>query len=150
MSAQMQVSPRGRALIEKFEGLRLTAYQDMVGVWTIGYGHTGRDVKAGMTITQQQAEQLLINDLAQFERGVNDLVTVQINQNQFDALVSFSYNLGVGALQKSTLLRLLNAGSYQPAADEFPRWNRAGGNVVAGLARRRYAERQLFLTLISE
>ena len=141
---------RGIDLIKQFEGLRLTAYQDMVGVWTIGYGHTGRDVKAGMTITQQQAEQLLINDLAQFERGVNDLVTVQINQNQFDALVSFSYNLGVGALQKSTLLRLLNAGSYQPAADEFPRWNRAGGNVVAGLTRRRYAERQLFLTPISE
>ena len=141
---------RGIDLIKQFEGLRLAAYQDMVGVWTIGYGHTGPDVKPGLVITQQQAEQLLINDLAQFERRVNDLVTVQINQNQFDALVSFSYNLGVGALQKSTLLRLLNAGSYQPAADEFPRWNRAGGNVVAGLTRRRYAERQLFLTPMME
>jgi lysozyme len=150
MKTHKITSPRGIDLIKQFEGLRLTAYQDMVGVWTIGYGHTGPDVKPGLTITQQRAEQLLINDLVQFERGVNDLVTVQINQNQFDALVSFTYNLGVGSLQKSTLLRLLNAGSYQPAADEFPRWNRAGGNVVAGLARRRYAERQLFLTLISE
>ena len=150
MKNNKSTSQRGIDLIKQFEGLRLTAYQDMVGVWTIGYGHTGPDVKPGLTITQQQAEQLLINDLVQFERRVNDLVTVQINQNQFDALVSFSYNLGVGALQKSTLLRLLNAGSYKPAADEFPRWNRAGGNVAAGLTRRRYAERQLFLTPISE
>ena len=146
MAGHKITSPRGIGLIKQFEGLRLTAYQDMVGVWTIGYGHTGPDVKPGLTITQQQAEQLLINDLVQFERRVNDLVTVQINQNQFDALVSFAYNLGVGALQKSTLLRLLNAGSYKPAADEFPRWNRAGGNVVAGLTRRRYAERQIFLS----
>lgn len=150
MTGHKTTSQRGLSLIRQFEGLRLAAYQDMVGVWTIGYGHTGPDVTPGLAITQQRAEQLLINDLVQFECGVNDLVTVQINQNQFDALVSFAYNLGVGALQKSTLLRLLNAGSYKPAADEFPRWNRAGGNVVAGLTRRRYAERQLFLTPISE
>lgn len=150
MSGRKITNLRGIDLIKQFEGLRLTAYQDVVGVWTIGYGHTGPDVTPGLAITQQRAEQLLINDLAQFERGVNDLVTVQINQNQFDALVSFAYNLGVGALQKSTLLRLLNAGSYKPAADEFPRWNRAGGNVVAGLTRRRYAERQLFLTPVME
>ena len=135
-----------RALIEKFEGLRLTAYQDMVGVWTIGYGHTGPDVKAGLTITQQQAEQLLINDLARFNNGVNALVTVKINQNQFDALISFSYNLGLGSLQQSTLLRLLNAGNFQAAADQFPRWDRAGGKEVAGLLARRNAERALFLT----
>ena len=145
MKNTRKTGPAGIDLIKQFEGQRLTAYQDIVGVWTIGYGHTGPDVKPGLNITQQQAEQLLINDLARFARDVNDLVTVQINQNQFDALVSFAYNLGVGALQKSTLLRLLNAGSYQPAADEFPRWNRAGGNVVAGLTRRRAAERQLFL-----
>ena len=117
---QLSCSPRGRALIEKFEGLRLTAYQDMVGVWTIGYGHTGPDVKAGLTITQQQAEQLLINDLARFNNGVNALVTVKINQNQFDALISFSYNLGLGSLQQSTLLRLLNAGNFQAAAILIP------------------------------
>jgi lysozyme len=143
---QLSCSPRGRALIEKFEGLRLTAYQDMVGVWTIGYGHTGPDVKAGLTITQQQAEQLLINDLARFNNGVNALVTVKINQNQFDALISFSYNLGLGSLQQSTLLRLLNAGNFQAAADQFPRWDRAGGKEVAGLLARRNAERALFLT----
>jgi lysozyme len=131
---------------QAFEGLRLTAYQDMVGVWTIGYGHTGPDVKAGLTITQQQAEQLLINDLARFNNGVNALVTVKINQNQFDALISFSYNLGLGSLQQSTLLRLLNAGNFQAAADQFPRWDRAGGKEVAGLLARRNAERALFLT----
>ena len=145
MGAQMQVSPRGRTLIQKFEGLRLTAYQDMVGVWTIGYGHTGPDVKAGMTITLQQAEQLLINDLARFEKGVNALVQTPISQNQFDALVSFSYNLGLGSLQQSTLLRLLNAGNFQAAADQFPRWDHAGGKKVAGLTARRAAERQIFL-----
>ena len=150
MMNKRKTSPAGIELIKGFESCQLAAYLCPAGKWTIGYGHTGPDVKPGLTITQQQAEQLLINDLVQFERRVNDLVTVQINQNQFDALVSFSYNLGVGALQKSTLLRLLNAGSYQPAADEFPRWKRAGGNVVAGLTRRRYAERQLFLTPISE
>lgn len=150
MSGNKTTGQRGRSLICQFEGLRLTAYRDMVGVWTIGYGHTGPDVKPGLMITQQQADQLLINDLVRFERGVNVLVTVKLNQNQFDALVSFAYNLGLGALQNSTLLRLLNDGNYQAAADQFPRWNRAGGNVVAGLARRRYAERELFLTPMME
>ena len=146
MKNNKSTSQRGIDLIKLFEGLRLTAYQDMVGVWTIGYGHTGPDVKAGLTITQQQAEQLLINDLARFNNGVNALVTVKINQNQFDALISFSYNLGLGSLQQSTLLRLLNAGNFQAAADQFPRWDRAGGKEVAGLLARRNAERALFLT----
>ena len=139
-------SPTGRAMIAGFEGLRLTAYQDIVGVWTIGYGHTGPDVKPGLAITRQQADQLLVNDLARFERGVNALVTVRLNQNQFDALVSFSYNLGLSSLQGSTLLRLLNAGNFQAAADQFPRWNRAGGKEVAGLTRRRAEERKLFMS----
>jgi lysozyme len=139
-------SPTGRAMIASFEGLRLTAYQDIVGVWTIGYGHTGPDVKPGLAITRQQADQLLVNDLARFERGVNALVTVRLNQNQFDALVSFSYNLGLSSLQGSTLLRLLNAGNFQAAADQFPRWNRAGGKEVAGLTRRRAEERKLFMS----
>lgn len=146
MMEKLKTSAAGRALIAKFEGLRLTAYQDMVGVWTIGYGHTGPDVKPGLVITQQQADQLLVNDLAKFERGVNALVTVKIKQSQFDALVSFSYNLGLGSLQQSTLLRLLNAGNFQAAADQFLRWNRAGGHVVAGLSRRRAAERDMFLS----
>ena len=139
-------SPTGRAMIASFEGLRLTAYQDIVGVWTIGYGHTGPDVKPGLAITRQQADQLLVNDLARFERGVNALVTVRLNQNQFDALVSFSYNLGLSSLQGSTLLRLLNAGNFQAAADQFLRWNRAGGKEVAGLTRRRAEERKLFMS----
>ncbi len=143
---QLSCSQNGQVLIEKFEGLRLTAYQDMVGVWTIGYGHTGPDVKPGLVISQQQAAQLLINDLARFNNGVNALVTVKLNQNQFDALVSFSYNLGLGSLQNSTLLRLLNAGNFQAAADQFPRWDRASGKEVAGLLARRNAERALFLT----
>ena len=134
------------ALIRKFEGLRLKPYRCPAGVPTIGYGHTGPDVKPGLVITQQQADQLLVNDLAKFERGVNALVTVKIKQNQFDALVSFSYNLGLGSLQQSTLLRLLNAGNFQAAADQFLRWNRAGGHVVAGLSRRRAAERDMFLS----
>lgn len=144
----LSCSPRGRSLIQKFTGLRLTAYQDPGGVWTIGYGHTGPDVTEGRTITQPEADQLLINDLVRFNNGVNALVTIRINQNQFDALVSFSYQLGLGSLQQSTLIRLLNSGNYQAAADQFPRWDRAGGKETAGLLARRNAERELFLTPI--
>ncbi|MCW1968869.1 MAG: lysozyme [Anaerolineae bacterium] len=145
---QLSCSPRGRSLIQKFAGLRLTAYQDQGGVWIIGYKHTGPDVIEGLTITQKEAEQLLINDLTRFNNGVNALVTVKINQNQFDALVSFAYQLGLGSLQQSTLIRLLNAGNFQAAADQFPRWDRAGGKEVAGLLAQRNAERELFLTPI--
>lgn len=144
----LSCSLNGQALIKKFTDLQLAAYQDRVGVWTIGYEHTGPEVKSGVTITQQEAEQLLINDLLRFERGVNALVTIKINQNQFDALVSFAHNLGLGSLQQSTLIRLLNTGNFQAAADQFPRWDRAGGKTVAGLLARRNAERELFLTPI--
>ncbi|MGC0151058.1 lysozyme [Chromobacterium vaccinii] len=140
----MQVSQKGVALIKQFEGLRLSAYQDAVGVWTIGYGHTGADVRAGRTIDQAKAGQLLAADLARFEQGVTRLVAVDVSQDQFDALVCFSYNLGLGNLQSSTLLRLLNTGDYAGAAAQFPRWNRAGGQVLAGLTRRRLAEQSLF------
>ncbi|MGD1827322.1 Lysozyme [Chromobacterium violaceum] len=140
----MKTNAEGISLIKQFEGFRLAAYQDMVGVWTIGYGHTGPDVKAGQTITQQQADQLLAADLEKFETGVGQLVAVPLNANQFAALVSFSYNLGLGNLRSSTLLRLLNQGDYAGAAAQFPRWNRAGGQVVAGLTRRRLAEQALF------
>ncbi len=142
----MKTSPAGIALITHFEGLRLIAYQDSVGVWTIGYGHTGPDVKPGLTITRQNAETLLANDLTRFEHGVQRLVTVPLNQNQFDALVSFSYNLGLGSLQQSTLLKKLNAGDYPGAAAQFPRWNKAGGKVLPGLVARREAEATLFKT----
>ncbi|OVE50547.1 lysozyme [Chromobacterium violaceum] len=142
----MKTNAAGISLIKQFEGVRLAAYQDLVGVWTIGYGHTGPDVKAGMTITQQQADQLLAADLEKFETGVRKAVIVPLNANQFSALVSFSYNLGLGNLRSSTLLRLLNKGDYDGAAAQFPRWNRAGGQAVPGLTRRRKAEQALFLT----
>ncbi|KUM04892.1 lysozyme [Chromobacterium subtsugae] len=140
----MKTNAAGISLIKQFEGVRLTAYQDIVGVWTIGYGHTGPEVKKGLTITQQQADQLLAADLQTFETGVGKAVTVPLNANQFSALVSFSYNLGLANLQSSTLLRLLNQGDYAGAAAQFPRWDRAGGQVVTGLLRRRQAEQTLF------
>ncbi|WP_047238153.1 lysozyme [Chromobacterium subtsugae] len=140
----MKISHRGLALIKQFEGIRLSAYQDVVGIWTIGYGHTGADVASGRVITQERADQLLQQDLARFEAGVAKLVSVPLSQSQFDAMVSFSYNLGLGNLQGSRLLRLLNAGDYAGAAGQFPRWNRAGGQVLPGLTRRRLAEQALF------
>lgn len=146
----MQISGRGLALIKQFEGCRLSAYQDSVGVWTIGYGWTqpvdGKPVCAGMTITQSTADSLLASGVVQYVNGVNRLVRVALNQNQFDALVDFAYNLGVAALESSTLLKKLNAGDYRGAADEFPKWNKAGGKVLNGLVKRREAERALFLS----
>ena len=146
----MQISNNGINLIKQFEGCKLTAYQDSVGVWTIGYGWTqpveGKPVAKGMTITQQKANDLLTDGVAQYEKGVTNLVTVPVNQNQFDALVDFAYNLGVNALKGSTLLKKLNAGDYAGAANEFPKWNKAGGKELAGLTRRREAERSLFLS----
>ncbi|CAI0741879.1 Phage-related lysozyme (muraminidase) [Serratia marcescens] len=146
----MKISDDGMALIQRFEGLRLQAYQDSVGVWTIGYGWTqpvaGRKVGAGMAIDAATAERLLVCGVAQFEQGVERLVTVTITQGQFDALVSFAYNLGLRALEKSTLLRRLNAGDRQGAADQFGRWVNAGGVRLDGLVARRAAERALFLS----
>ena len=142
----MNISQKGISLIKSFEGLSLKAYKDSVGVTTIGYGSTGPHVSMGQTITEAQAESLLKNDLSRFEKGVSDLVTAPLNQNQFDALVSFSFNLGLGNLKSSTLLRKLNSLDYSGAAKEFERWNKAGGKVLAGLTRRRIAERDLFLS----
>lgn len=141
----------GVSLIENFEGLRLVAYQDAVGVWTIGYGHTGActaigkgDVCAGMTITNAQAQTLLQSDLAYFENGVNNLLARSVNPNQFAALVSFAYNLGLGALAHSTLLSLVNDGDDAAAAQQFGLWVYAGGQRLYGLVRRRAAEAALF------
>ncbi|BEM58903.1 lysozyme [Serratia marcescens] len=146
----MKISDDGMALIKRFEGLRLQAYQDSVGVWTIGYGWTqpvaGRKVGPGMAINAATAERLLICGVAQFEQGVERLVAVTITQGQFDALVSFAYNLGLRALENSTLLRRLNAGDRQGAADQFDRWVNAGGVRLDGLVARRAAERALFLS----
>ena len=146
----MQTSDKGIALIKQFEGCKLTAYQDSVGVWTIGYGWTqpvdGKPIRAGMTIKQETADRLLKTGLVSYESDVSRLVKVGLTQGQFGALVSFAYNLGARALSTSTLLRKLNAGDYAGAADEFLRWNKAGGKVLNGLTRRREAERALFLS----
>lgn len=146
----MQTSDKGIALIKQFEGCKLTAYQDSVGVWTIGYGWTqpvdGKPIRAGMMIKQETAERLLKTGLVSYESDVSRLVKVGLNQGQFDALVSFTYNLGARSLSTSTLLRKINAGDYTGAADEFLRWNKAGGKVLNGLTRRREAERALFLS----
>ncbi|HEJ7888716.1 TPA: lysozyme [Serratia liquefaciens] len=146
----MQVSNSGISLIKQFEGCRLSAYQDSVGVWTIGYGWTqpvdGRKIGPGMVIDQATAERLLKCGVVQYEQGVNQLVKVIITQGQFDALVSFAYNLGLRSLSTSTLLRKLNAGDKQGAADEFGKWVNAGGVRLNGLVKRREAERKLFLS----
>lgn len=148
----MKTSQRGVDLIKEFEGLRLTAYYDAVGVLTIGYGHTNRSASAdrypvypGQTITAAKAEEILKADLVVFEDAVNRNVTYPINQNQFDALVSFTFNVGEGNLRSSTLLKKLNSGDIMGAANEFERWVYAGGQVYPGLVRRREAEKALFL-----
>ncbi len=142
-------SSEGLNLIKGFEGKRLTSYDDGVGIWTIGYGTikypNGVRVKKGDTCTERQAETYLKNDLNRFEVAINKLVKVPLSQNQFDALASFTYNLGETNLANSTLLKKLNKGDYQGAADQFLVWNKAGGKVMKGLVRRREAERALFL-----
>lgn len=139
-----RINAKGLRLLKAFEGLRLRAYQDSVGVWTIGYGTTS-GVRPGMVITEAQAEDLMKRDLQRFEQAVDDLVRVPLTSDQFSALVSFAYNVGEGALASSTLLRLLNQKDYQGAADQLLRWDKAGGETLAGLTRRRRAERALFL-----
>ena len=144
-----KTNPAGIALIKHFEGLRLTAYQDPVGIWTIGYGHTSMagppPVVEGMTITAAEAEAILKQDLDLFERGVADALTIITNDDQFSAMVSFAFNVGLGAFRNSTLLRKHNAGDFAGAADEFPRWIYADGQILPGLVRRRQAERALYL-----
>lgn len=139
----MHTSQKGLDLIKSFEGLRLSAYKCPADVWTIGYGTTA-GVKPGQTITKERAEELLRDDVKRFEDQVLRLVKVPLTQGQLDALVSFTYNLGAANLGNSTLLRLLNAGDYKGAGAQFERWNKAGGKVLAGLVRRRAAERALF------
>lgn len=142
----MKTSEKGIALINEFEGCRLAAYQDSVGVWTVGFGHTKTAVN-GMRITQCEADRLLAADVAEHEVFIRKYVTAPINQNQFDALSSFVFNLGGGSLKSSTLLKKLNARDYKGAAAEFDRWCFAGGVKLAGLVRRRKAERELFESL---
>lgn len=145
----MKISDKGLSLIKSFEGCELTAYPDPGtggDPWTIGYGHTGPEVVPGLTINQDEAEAYLTLDVEKFERCVEDALTVEATQGQFDALVSFAYNVGCKAMSGSTLVRLLNAGNKDGAASQFGRWNKAGGRVMAGLTRRRQAERDLFVS----
>ena len=139
----MQTSQRGIDLIKRFEGLRLRAYDDGVGIPTIGYGHTA-GVKPGMTITADQAVQFLREDLHSAERGIDRLVSVHLCQHQFDALASLVFNIGGTAFRDSTLLRKLNAGDYTGAAAQFERWVHGGGKILPGLVKRRAAERAMF------
>jgi len=145
----VKTSKAGADSIKSREGLRLKAYPDPATggePWTIGVGHTGPDVYPGMVISADQADDMLRRDLEKFERGIERLVTVPLTQNQFDALVSLTFNIGLGNFGGSTLLRKLNARDYNGAADEILRWNRAAGKVMPGLTRRREAERNQFLT----
>lgn len=147
---EMHVSPSGVDLICNFEGLRLKAYDDGVGVWTIGFGTTkypnGIRVKKGDTCTLDQAKAYMQNDLKSFEQTVNKAVTVQLNQNQFDALVSLAYNIGTNAFSKSTLVKKLNANDIRGAADQFDVWVNAGGKRMQGLVNRRAREKALFIS----
>jgi lysozyme len=133
-------------LTKDSEGLELHAYQDSGGVWTIGWGHTGADVKPGAVITEAEAETLLMDDLTHAGNAVNRRVTVQLSENEFDALTDFTFNLGEGALAGSTLLKLVNQSKMIEASEEFGKWVHAGGKVLPGLVKRRAAEQELFLT----
>lgn len=141
---EFKYSEKGLALTKSFEGLRLEAYRDCAGVWTVGYGHTGSGVVEGMTVDDAEAERLLLADLEDAVRCVNLRVTAEISQRQFDAMVDFCFNAGRGNFLQSTLLRKVNAGDFTGAAAQFGLWVHAGGEVVAGLARRRKAEAELF------
>ncbi len=138
-----RTNERGIALIKEFEGLHLTPYLCPGGVWTIGYGHT-RTVHIGQVITENEADFLLDEDLQLFERAVARLVTVSLNDNQFSALVCFTFNVGAGNLEKSELLFLLNRGWYDQVPIQLLRWNRAKNEILGGLTRRRAAEGKLW------
>lgn len=144
----MKTSTNGRKFIEQWEGCILHAYDDGTGVLTIGYGHTSAagapKVTAGMTITKEQADQILATDLKKVEDQVNSLVKVPLTQNQFDVLVSFQFN--TGALGKSSALKYLNQKNYEQAAQNLTLYNRGGGKIMQGLVNRRNAEKKLFLT----
>jgi lysozyme len=146
----MIINQKGLDLIKSFEGCKLKAYQDIRGIWTIGYGHTGSEVKEGMEITQEQADGLLKENLHYFENGVDHFTSEPLNENQFSAMVCFSYNCGLGSLVHSSILKCVNAGDFQGAADSFLLWNKSGGMEVPGLTRRREAERELFLATPEE
>ena len=140
---KMQISKEGLALIKFFEGCELEAYKCPAGVWTIGYGHT-KDVKEGDRINKDEANHLLEEEMIEYESYVNDMVEVPLQQNQFDALCSWVFNLGPKNLSESSLLRVLNDQKYDEVPQQIKRWNKANGEVLNGLIRRREAEALLF------
>jgi lysozyme len=139
----MNISQEGISLIKKFEGCELEAYKCAAGVWTIGYGHT-KDVTEGMEITQAEAETMLKDELLDYCNYVDMYVQVPLEQNQFDALVSWTYNLGPTNLKSSTMLKVLNTGKYEDVPEQIKRWNKANGKMLDGLIRRREAESLMF------
>ena len=150
----MRMSADGLALVKEFEGLRLKAYKCPAAVWTIGYGHTSAAgaplVSADMVISKENAEEILKRDMVQYEDGVRGLVKVGLTQGQFDALVDFAYNAGVGALAKSTLLKKVNAEKFDEGPAEFMKWTKGGGKELPGLVRRRRAEVKLWRGMDTE
>ena len=147
----MRTGPAGLEIIRRNEGCRLTAYRDVVGVWTVGFGDTGPDVVLGLTITREESERRLADRLArEFEPGVLAAIgNAPTTQPQFDAMVSLAYNIGVGAFQKSTVARTHKAGDHRTAAEAFLLWNKASGREYAGLTRRRQEEAALYLSEIA-
>ena len=139
----MNISQEGLALIKKFEGCELEAYKCAAGVWTIGYGST-KGVHEGDTITEEGADELLAEEMHEYEGYINDMVTADLKQNEFDALVSWVFNLGPSNLSSSTLLNRLNNKMWDDVPNQIKRWNKAGGEVLQGLVRRREAEALLF------
>jgi lysozyme len=139
----MEISQEGISLIKKFEGCRLESYKCAAGVWTIGYGST-HGVSEGMVITHERAEALLLEDIADYEDAVNELITVPLSSNQFSAIVAWCFNCGKNALKTSTLRKVLLAKDYEGVPEQIKRWNKAGGKVNEGLVRRREAEALLF------
>ena len=139
----MKISKEGIALIKKFEGCKLESYKCSAGVWTIGYGSTKLIIE-NMSITQEEAEKLLIKDIEVFEQEIEKAVEVPLHQHQYDALVSWTFNLGGANLNASTMLKVLNKGAYEDVPAQIKRWNKAGGKVLEGLTRRRLAESLLF------
>ncbi len=146
----MTISDKGLELIKKYEGFRSKVYKDAVGLPTIGFG-TLIDTKEEQylktkIITEAEATQLLKYDVAKFEKAINDLVNVTLNQNQYDSLCTFTYNVGIGNFKSSTLLKLINQSKFKEAAEQFVRWNKAGGKELVGLTKRRLSEKELFLS----
>ncbi len=150
MTNKMKISQQGYDLIREFEGLRTRAYRDAVGVWTIGYGHTSAagapHVDPGMTISIGEANEILERDVQKFADGVDELVRVQISDDQFSALVSFAYNVGLGNFARSSVLRAVNAKDFAAVPRRLALWNKAGDRTLPGLIRRRAAEAALFMS----